>query len=173
MFISERSRPCKWGCCSQKPEPRRQEEEPRALATKRWPRLVKAGLLEAKWHKRCPGWLSCPPEARETRDGMCLPTAPRGPSWKQLLLGQAAGAEIRENRGETQGREKDAIKMRWQCKGQSWERSFFFFFLGLFVLEILVTNNSKVILKTYWALCGNRCPQLWFSFPLFHPPYPN
>lgn len=82
---------------------------------------------------------------------MCLPTAPRGPSWKQLLLGEAAGAEIQENRGETQGRQKDAIKMRQQCKGQSWERSFFFFlfFLGLFVLEILVTSNSKVILKTY------------------------
>lgn len=91
-----------------------------------------------------------PPEARETREGVCLPIAPWEPSWKQLLSGEAAGTEIWEDWGETQGREKDATKMRRQCKAQGWERSFFFsFLLGLFVLETLVTSNSKVILKTY------------------------
>ena len=90
-----------------------------------------------------------PPAARETREGVCLPIAPWEPSWKQLLSGEAAGTEIWEDWGETQGREKDAAKMRWQCKAQGWERSFFFsFLLGLFVLETLVTSNSKVILKT-------------------------
>lgn len=141
---------------------------------KRWPRLVKAGLLEAKWCKRCPGWLSCPQRPEKLEKACACP----------LPLGDLPGSsccqerQLEQRSRRTGERHRAGRRMPQRLDGSAKLRAgshlfFFSFLLGLFVLKTLVTSNSKVILKTYWALCGNRCPQFWFSFPLFHLPYPT